>query len=243
MGSDPFMIDGVDRFGFVLLHEVNFGPVVSSLSVSAWFIFFHPFLAFFLSVPLDFAEVAVFAVPVAVVSTSGISSSAWSGLMASSSRAVVSSVLSTGLVAFGPGPLSIESCDIVSFIFSGNFLLSDFVNQGWTFALELPLGHGRHLVHPLNGDGLLFLLCHHQSEFWCECCFKQVYLEKVDPHRIILSQEPPEWVVGNSSIDVIVWVQNFGVAVIEAFPDDSGSPGDAGEQLVCCFVWLHGQVR
>ena len=34
----------------------------------------------------------------------------------------------------------------------------------------------------------------------------------------------------------------FGVVVIEALPDDSGSPGDVGEQFVGCFVWLNGQV-
>ncbi len=61
-------------------------------------------------------------------------------------------------------------------------------------------------------------------------------LKKIDPHGIVLSQEPPESVVGNSSVDVIVWVRNFGIILIEALPDDSGSPGDAGEQFVCCFI-------
>jgi hypothetical protein len=46
------------------------------LSVSAGFIFFHPLPAFLLSVTLDFAEIAVFAISIAVVSASVISSSA-----------------------------------------------------------------------------------------------------------------------------------------------------------------------
>ncbi len=58
-----------------------------------------------------------------------------------------------------------------------------------------------------------------------------------------MPQEPPERVVGNSSIDVIMRVRNLGVVLIEALPDDPGSPGDAGEQLVGRFIWLHGQVR
>ena len=37
-------------------------------------------------------------------------------------------------------------------------------------------------------------------------------------------------------------VRNFGVVLIEALPDDSRGPGDAGEQLIGCFIWLHGQV-
>ena len=39
-----------------------------------------------------------------------------------------------------------------------------------------------------------------------------------------------------------MWVPNFGIVLIEALPDDSCGPGDAGEQLIGRFVWLHGQV-
>jgi hypothetical protein len=62
------MINGVDGFGFVLLHEVNLGPVVASLSIAAGFILLDSLPAFFLMMSLDLAKVAVFAVPVAVAS-------------------------------------------------------------------------------------------------------------------------------------------------------------------------------
>ncbi len=112
----------------------------------------------------------------------------------------------------------------------------DFVDQGWTFALELLLGCGCHLVHSFDGDGFLLLLCHHRSEFRHEGRFEQVHLEEVDPHGIILSQESPESCVGDPSVNVIVWVRNFGVVLVEALLDDPGSPGDAGEQLVGCLI-------
>ena len=75
----------------------------------------------------------------------------------------------------------------------------------------------------------------------CSCCatidlssgvraaLNRFIIEKVDPQRVVLPQEPPESVVGNSSIDVIMRVRDFGVVVIEVLPDDSGSPGDASE--------------
>jgi hypothetical protein len=85
----------------------------------------------------------------------------------------------------------------------------------------------------------LLLLCHHRSEFWRECHFEKVHL---DPHRVVLPQESLESVVGDSSVDIVVRVWNFGVVLIKALPDDSGGPGDAGEQFVGCFVWFHGQV-
>jgi hypothetical protein len=66
-----FMVDGADGLGIVVLHEIDLGPVVSSLRIPTRFVFFHPFPAFFLSVALDFAKVAIFAIPVIVVSTSG----------------------------------------------------------------------------------------------------------------------------------------------------------------------------
>ncbi len=69
------MINGVDSFGITFLHEVDFGPVVSSLSISTRFVFFHPFSAFFLSVALNLAKIAVFAIPVIVASASGVAGS------------------------------------------------------------------------------------------------------------------------------------------------------------------------
>ncbi len=66
------MIDGVDGFGITFLHEIDLGPVVSSLSISTSFVLLHPFAAFFLSVALNFAKIAVFAIPVTVVSASGV---------------------------------------------------------------------------------------------------------------------------------------------------------------------------
>ncbi len=153
-----------------------------------------------------------------------------------SSGAVISSALSAGLVGSGSGPSSIESCNVVGFAFCCWLFFSYFVDQCWTFALELPLGCGCYLVHPLDGDGFLLLLSHHRSEFWRECRFEQVHLEEVDPHGIILSQKSPESSVGDPSVNIVVWVWNFGVVLVEALPDDSRSPGDAGEQFIGRFV-------
>ena len=66
------MIDGADGLVVVVLHEVDLGPVVSTLGISARFVFLHPFPAFFLSVALDFAKIAVLAVSVVVASASGV---------------------------------------------------------------------------------------------------------------------------------------------------------------------------
>ncbi len=66
------MIDGADWLGVVIVHNVDLGPVVLSLRISAGFVLLHPFPAFFLSVALYFAKVAVFAVSVIVASTSGV---------------------------------------------------------------------------------------------------------------------------------------------------------------------------
>ncbi len=70
-----FGIDGADGFGVVVVHDVDFGPVVPSLCVSTQFVLFHPLPAFFLSVALNLAKIAVFAVPVSVVSASGVAGS------------------------------------------------------------------------------------------------------------------------------------------------------------------------
>ena len=67
-----FVIDGADGFGVVVVHDVNLGPVVSSLCISTRFVLLHPFPAFFLSVALKFAKVAVFAISVIVASASGV---------------------------------------------------------------------------------------------------------------------------------------------------------------------------
>ncbi len=66
------VIDGADGLGVVVIHDVDLGPVVSSLRITARFVFLHPLPAFLLPVALDFAKVAVFAVPIVVVSTSGV---------------------------------------------------------------------------------------------------------------------------------------------------------------------------
>ena len=52
--------------------HIHFRPIGSSLFVLAQFIVFYSLPAFFLSVILDFAIKAVFPIPVAVVSASGI---------------------------------------------------------------------------------------------------------------------------------------------------------------------------
>ena len=139
-----------------------------------------------------------------------------------SSGVVISSALSAGLISSGSGPSSVESCDIVGLAFGCWFFFPDLVNQGRSFALELSLGCGGHLVHPLDGDGFLLLLCHHRSELRRESRFEQVHFEEVDPHGIILPQKSPEGCIGDPSVDVVVWVRDFGVVLVEALPDDSG---------------------
>ncbi len=67
-----FVIDGADGLGVVVVHDVDLGPVVSSLRISTRFVLLHPLPAFFLSVALKFAEIAVFAIWVVVVSASGV---------------------------------------------------------------------------------------------------------------------------------------------------------------------------
>ncbi len=69
------MMDGADSFGLVVLHEIDLGPVVLPLCVPTRFVFLHPLVAFLLSVALNFAEIAVFAVPVIVASASGVAGS------------------------------------------------------------------------------------------------------------------------------------------------------------------------
>jgi hypothetical protein len=86
------VLDGADGLGVVVVHDVDLGPVVSTLCISTRFVFLHSFPAFFLSVALKFAKVAVFAISVAIVSASGIAgTSTVSSLVSSSSGVVVSS--------------------------------------------------------------------------------------------------------------------------------------------------------
>ena len=66
------VIDGADGLGVVVIHDVNLGPVVSTLRIPTRFVFLHPLPAFLLPVALDFAKVTVFAISIVVVSTSGV---------------------------------------------------------------------------------------------------------------------------------------------------------------------------
>ncbi len=86
-----FVVDGADGLGVVVIHDVNLGPVVSSLCISTRFVLLHPLLAFFLSVALKFTEIAVFAISVVVVSASGIAGTSAVSCLISSSSGVVSS--------------------------------------------------------------------------------------------------------------------------------------------------------
>ena len=91
------VVDGADGLGVVVVHDVDLGPVVSTLRVSTRLVLLHPFPAFFLSVALNFAEIAIFAIPVVVVSASGVAgTSAVSCLISSSSGVVHSSAGSAG---------------------------------------------------------------------------------------------------------------------------------------------------
>ena len=85
-----FAIDGADGLGIVVVHDVNLGPVVSSLRISTRFVLLHPLPAFFLSVALKFAEIAVFAISVIVVSASGVAGTSAVSCLISSSSGVVS---------------------------------------------------------------------------------------------------------------------------------------------------------
>ncbi len=67
-----FVIDGAYGLSVVVVHDVDLGPVVSPLRVSARFVLLHPLPAFLLPVALDFAKVAVFAVSIVIVSASGV---------------------------------------------------------------------------------------------------------------------------------------------------------------------------
>jgi hypothetical protein len=63
------VVNRVDGFGFgIFIHEVEPGPVGSSLCVKAPLVLLKLFPAFLLLVPLDFAEIAEFSVLIAVVS-------------------------------------------------------------------------------------------------------------------------------------------------------------------------------
>ncbi len=72
LGYFLLVINGADRFGIVIVHDVDLGPVVSSLRISTRFVLLHPLLAFLLPVALDLAKVAVLAISIVVVATSGI---------------------------------------------------------------------------------------------------------------------------------------------------------------------------
>ncbi len=50
------VINGADGLGVVVVHDVDLGPVVSTLCISTRFVLLHPFPAFFLSVALKFAK-------------------------------------------------------------------------------------------------------------------------------------------------------------------------------------------
>jgi hypothetical protein len=69
------VIYGAYGLGLVVLHEIDFGPVVPPLRIPARFVLLHSFAAFFWSVALNFAKIAVFAIPVVVASASGVAGS------------------------------------------------------------------------------------------------------------------------------------------------------------------------
>jgi hypothetical protein len=66
------VINGADSLGIVVIHDVDLGPIVSPLRISTRLVLLHPLPAFLLPVALDFAKVAVLAVSIVVVSTSGV---------------------------------------------------------------------------------------------------------------------------------------------------------------------------
>jgi hypothetical protein len=69
--SDILVVNGVDSLSVgIFVHEVDPGPISSSLCITARLVFLDLFRAFLLPVPLDFAEVAEF--PVSIVVTSAV---------------------------------------------------------------------------------------------------------------------------------------------------------------------------
>ncbi len=162
------VINGVDGFCFgILVHEVDLWPVSLSLSISARFVFLDSFPAFLLSMPLLFAKVAIFVVPVRVVSASA----AWASsfiesrpcLIASSSGCVSTSILVARLVCLGLSPSAIEGGYIIFVIhgLNGDVLLADFVYSRWKFCFSFPLGSGGHHVHLFDRHGFWILLSYH----------------------------------------------------------------------------------
>jgi len=126
-----------------------------------------------------------------------------------------------------PSSSSVESGHVILIVhgLDRNVLLADLVDHGWWLRLAFSLGGGGNHVHLINHHGFWVLL---RSEFRCQSGLEQVHLEEVEHHGSLLPLEGPESLVGNSVIDIVVWIWGEGSVLQETFFDDSDRPGDSG---------------
>jgi hypothetical protein len=126
----------------VVTGHIHFRPIGSSLFVFARFIVFHSLSAFFLRMVLDLAVKAVFPVPVAIVTTSGVSSA---GSRRSGSLIAVPALES--VIPFVlEGRHFILGVFLVVLVFSLTVVL-DGRNWFGGFQSGFPLSIGGHLMH------------------------------------------------------------------------------------------------
>ena len=97
-------------------------------------------------------------------------------------------------------------------------------------------------VHLLDRHLFLVLLGHHSLEFRCQRGFEQVHFDEVEHHGPVLPFEGPEGLVGDAMVNVVERIRGDSSIAFKALLHDSNRSGDLGEQLVCGFVRLHGQV-
>ncbi len=209
-------IDCVYWFGIlILLHEVDSWPVCSSLGIAARFVLLDSLPALILSMWLLLTEVAIFVVPVHVISTKWASSLVESGscFVIPLIGRVSSVALTARLICFQLGPSSIESSHVIVVVlqFSWGLFLSNFIHWGWLFALAFSLHCGGRLVHLFYCHGLLILLSNNRPEFWGECSLEQVHFEEVEHHGGVLPLECPERIVG--VVQVILVSSSFVISI------------------------------
>jgi hypothetical protein len=130
--------------------HIHFGPVGTSLFVSAWFIFPDSFPAFILGVVLELAVKAVFAVPVCVASSAGTKMIAalWSPRV----------LFLRSVLEFCVSPV-LEGSDFFFVVLGLRVaVLIDGCHRPGSFGTRFPLGVGHHLVHVIQRDGVLIVL-------------------------------------------------------------------------------------
>jgi hypothetical protein len=112
------------------------------------------------------------------------------------------------LVHLGPGSSSIKGGYVIFIIHSvdGAVVLADLVDFRRWLGFAFSLCHGCVHVHLLDRHLFLILLCHHSSEFRCQCSLEQVHLEEVEHHGCVLLFESPEGLIGDAMVNVVVQI-------------------------------------